>query len=964
MHQAVLKDTIRFKNPILFYNNHAHFQQTRAIGGHIGVGTGGVTEGFKNRVVMPLTNSNFQTNHVLGHELVHAFQYNILRTGDSTNIQNSVNIPLWIIEGMAEYMSLGRFDPNTAMWMRDAVQANDIPTLNDLTTNPKYFPYRYGQAFWAYVTGKWGDQIIEPLFRRTAEVGFVEGIKQVLEMTPDSLSGLWADEMRSYYNQFRTDSTKTFEASVLLDEDNGGHMNLSPVLSPNGEYLIFLSEKNLFSLDLFLADANTGKTIRQIASTVRDGHIDAFNSLESAGTWSPNSDQFAFSVFKKGENRLIIKDVSRAKTVKEYSIPGVPAFSNPAWSPDGQHIVVSGLVQGKSDLYLFNIETEEVTQLTHDGYSDIQPNWSPDGTTIVFATDRNSFNEYGEGNWRYNIALLNVETSALEVLDVFEGANNLNPVFVNNESIMFLSNRDGLRNIYTYHILDDKAYMMTNYFAGVSGMTEHSPALSVANNGNDVAYSNYGSGRYKIMKSSVSEMLNEEVSTSQIDMAASILPPMHDPANDMVNANLENMHQLPDLSDEEIIEIPYKGQFALDYASGGGGIGIGTSNTFGSSTGLAGGINLLFSDILGNNQVFSSLSLNGEISDFGGVVTYLNQKHRIGWGVGVSHIPYRSGSIGGVRNTTLQDNAGNQIPVYEEQINILRTFEDRVGAFAQLPLSATRRVEVGSSVSFYSYKNTLYRNYYDLAGNFLTSDKENADAPFDNFNIYNLNTAFVGDNSYFGIASPLAGHRFRVGVEQYLGEFTFNTVLGDFRKYEFVKPVAFAVRALSYSRFGQDSKALNPLYVGNSLLVRGYNINSSERQSALAVNGVDINSLVGSKILVSNFEVRLPLSGPERLSLLKSGFLPAELAVFLDGGVAFDDFDEIGQTFELRDPNTGQPLLDSQGNPRTFNRDFLFSTGVSLRVNLMGFLILEPFYAKPLQNGVDGYFGLNFSPGW
>ena len=222
MHQAVLRDTIKFKNPILFYNNHAHFQQTRAIGGSIGVGTGGVTEGFKNRVVMPLTNSNFQTNHVLGHELVHAFQYNILRNTDSTSIQNSQNIPLWIIEGMAEYMSLGRFDPNTAMWMRDAVENDDIPTLKDLTTNPKYFPYRYGQAFWAFVTGKWGDQIIESLFKQTAVYGFEEGIQQTLNMTPDSLSMLWADEMREYYSTFLPDSSQTIQSSVLLGEDNSG----------------------------------------------------------------------------------------------------------------------------------------------------------------------------------------------------------------------------------------------------------------------------------------------------------------------------------------------------------------------------------------------------------------------------------------------------------------------------------------------------------------------------------------------------------------------------------------------------------------------------------------------------------------------------------------------------------------------------------------------------------------------
>ncbi|MEL6972307.1 MAG: hypothetical protein AAFO02_19230, partial [Bacteroidota bacterium] len=77
-HQYVLEDTITGKNPFILYANHADFQQTNAISGRVGVGTGGVTEAFKNRVIMPIAMSNQQTHHVLGHELVHAFQYNMI----------------------------------------------------------------------------------------------------------------------------------------------------------------------------------------------------------------------------------------------------------------------------------------------------------------------------------------------------------------------------------------------------------------------------------------------------------------------------------------------------------------------------------------------------------------------------------------------------------------------------------------------------------------------------------------------------------------------------------------------------------------------------------------------------------------------------------------------------------------------------------------------------------------------
>ena len=73
---------------------------------------------------------------------------------------------------MAEYLSIGSLDPNTSMWMRDALVNNDFPTIKKLSDQSKYFPYRYGQAFWAMAGKTWGDTIIMPLFRQTAQYGF------------------------------------------------------------------------------------------------------------------------------------------------------------------------------------------------------------------------------------------------------------------------------------------------------------------------------------------------------------------------------------------------------------------------------------------------------------------------------------------------------------------------------------------------------------------------------------------------------------------------------------------------------------------------------------------------------------------------------------------------------------------------------------------------------------------------
>lgn len=95
IHQEVFKIAFLKPNPIIVYNNHPEFQETTAIDGQINEGTGGFTEQLKTRVVMPIMFTKRQTNHVLGHELVHVFQYQSMIFGkDSTTHGNLQNLPL------------------------------------------------------------------------------------------------------------------------------------------------------------------------------------------------------------------------------------------------------------------------------------------------------------------------------------------------------------------------------------------------------------------------------------------------------------------------------------------------------------------------------------------------------------------------------------------------------------------------------------------------------------------------------------------------------------------------------------------------------------------------------------------------------------------------------------------------------------------------------------------------------
>ncbi|HEX3159081.1 MAG TPA: basic secretory protein-like protein, partial [Gemmatimonadaceae bacterium] len=247
------------RRSIILYADPPDFQQTNVVEGLISQGTGGVTEGLRERVTMPFTTNYAETDHVLGHELVHVFQYDIAATTTRGGLQNLGNIPLWMIEGMAEYLSVGREDPNTAMWLRDALRRDDLPTIDQLTTDVRFFPYRFGQALWAYVGGRWTDDAVEQVYRAALRLGYERAIVEVLGVSSDSLSKMWHASIRAEYGPAIAGRTPPDSVGrrVVGQGAREGDQNISPSVSPDGRYVAFYSS----ATDLVPADTNGVKDV-------------------------------------------------------------------------------------------------------------------------------------------------------------------------------------------------------------------------------------------------------------------------------------------------------------------------------------------------------------------------------------------------------------------------------------------------------------------------------------------------------------------------------------------------------------------------------------------------------------------------------------------------------------------------------------------------------------------------------
>ena len=631
--------------PVILYADHPDFQQTNTLQGQLGEGTGGVTESLKNRVIMPLAGSYWDTDHVLGHELVHAFQYNIAQSRQGGGLQSLVRLPLWMIEGMAEYLSVGRDDPLTAMWLRDAIRRDDMPTIKQLTTDRKYFPYRFGQAFWAYVGGRYGDDAVPDLYRRALRVGVEPAFEQLLGVDADTLSAQWHAEIRAAYEPLLEGRTPPEQSGseILSREANGGRQNVAPSVSPNGRYLAFLSERDLFSVDLYLADVETGDVIRKLSSANSDPHADAIRFIDSSGSWSPDGESFVFSVFAGGDNELVIVSVDDGDRERRIDIDEVGALTNPAWSPDGTKIAFSGQVGGVTDLYVVDLETESLTQLTEDRHADFQPAWSPDGSTIAFVTDRSAKTDFDQLSYgRPQIGLIDVSTRQVEHLELFGEAKHINPQFApDGRSLYFISDWDGFSDIYRYEFASTDVRRITQLATGVSGIGWMSPAMSVARESGTVVFSLFDEREFKIFVLDLQQAGDRIVPRPSGDVEPGRLLPPAEPRR----GTSRIADYLEDTQTGLVAPGTYIAADAEDYDSdlqldfvGQPQIGVG-QDAFGGM--VVGGASAFFSDMLGDRRLGVAVQAQGTFKDIGGQFLYQNLNSRWNWGVFGGRVPYQ-----------------------------------------------------------------------------------------------------------------------------------------------------------------------------------------------------------------------------------------------------------------------------------------------------------------------------------
>jgi Tol biopolymer transport system component len=941
---TVLHHQLSTRQPIILYAAHTHFEQTNILEGLIPEGTGGVTEGVRRRMILPFAGGLAETDHVLGHEMVHAFQYDMASRRASGGREAAIGVsslPLWFIEGMAEYLSLGPVDANTAMWIRDASSRDKMPSVDKLS-DPTFFPYRYGQAFWAYVAGRWGDQAIGDLLRATGPGGDIDAaMKTVLGEDKKTFTKDWHEATHTAYAPFfeTTGKPEAFGRPLVTSTTTGGDMNVAPALSPDGRRVVFLSSRSQVAIDMYVADVATGTVTKKLVETAGDPHFESLQFIDSAGDWAPDNRRFVFSGVARGQPVLSFIDVDSGHRVDERAFPSLDQIFNPAWSPDGHRIAFSGFKGGLLDLYVYDLDSKALTQLTSDAYADYDPEWSPDGKSLAWVTDRFTSNLDTLDFGSYRIGLIDVQTHQARPLAGFDTGRNTNPEFsADGKSLYFIGAPNGIPNVYRVDVADaSHPVAITNVLSGVSGITPLTPALSVASAAAGLVFSVYQDNDYNLYAA------NEPIRTvtaSDVARDAAALPPFPRRTDQIATLLTTPTEALPPRKTYPSSD--YRARLSLDQV-GQPAIGIG-ADPFGTYVG--GGVSFLWSDMLGNHELGTTVYTSSRLEDTGGAVMYLNREHRWNWGFVGERTPYVTGAFG----QSLVANGG-QVAVVQQQQFITQTNNAATG-LVQYPFSRAQRIELSAGLQHIGFTERLETQTFDPFTGQLLDRRTETHSIAQGLNLAAGTGALVYDSSVFGATSPIVGQRYRLELSQVAGSITYSGVLADYRRYFMpARPFTVAVRGLHYGRYGAggEDPRLSPLFLGYPGLVRGYDVNSfdpGECVSDSTSGCASFDRLIGSRMIVANAELRFPLVGLFNRHELY-GPVPIELALFGDAGLAWSSTDTT---------SLGTPLS---------NREWARSVGATVRVNLLGFAVGELDYVHPLDRPGRGWlWQFNLMPGF
>ncbi|HEX6179135.1 MAG TPA: BamA/TamA family outer membrane protein [Thermoanaerobaculia bacterium] len=811
------------KIPLIFYHTHSAFEQTNVMLNFIPEGVGAFAEPARNRMVLPVDMSDAKLHELILHELTHIFEYEVFFQGKLGKTV-AANPPTWLMEGLASFMAQDE-DSRDRMVLRDAVVNDRIPAI---TRNPQgYFAYRFGHAVFKYMQQKYGweglrDFIYE--YRNTLGNTVDKALKRAFDVSPDEFDTQFRMWLRKQYLPalVAKGEPQEYGEPFKVGEDQSSQ-DIAPVPSPSGDLLAaFATYKEDVDVVLFniperrlLKNLTAGYTSRYEYAIAQ-----SFTTAPVMGrdlAWAPNGDAVAVFVRReRGRDLLLINPITGGI---ERSVPmDIEQQLSPVFSPDGKKVAFSGWVGTQPDLFIYDLESGEVRNITNDRFFDGAPVFSRDGQWLVYSSVVNEYSKLFRLRLDNPAERYQITTGDWNDIDAWFSPDGKRIFFASDkhtgraaiEAAVLLEKEENKArpdaetpppdatnfaafNIYSLDLENGNLLQYTDVVGGC-----FTPVVFTGSNNRErLVFASYYKGNWKLYSTGTDTPLRE---AEKVDIPSA---PIEAEARTTFRPASEFF------IDEEKIEDVSGFKLFLDDIEVNAGV---TSEQIPISRST-----IYMSDMLGNRRFIASLDSVSSFSNFD--FLYLDLQRRWNWGL------------------RLFDNRSfYTAPDYQEsRIERVRQAYRETGALALVSYPFTRYHRLDGGVGYISRQFT-----------FLTdvSDPENLQfATFrDDFPV--VSSTFSGDSTSFKYFGPISGRRYNL-TATYASDIREGGTLSrdfnvDWREY-----FQLSSRTLLAARvfIGQsEGNRPNLYYFGGLNTLRGY----------------EFRSLVGNEAFFANFEFRFP----------------------------------------------------------------------------------------------------------
>jgi len=816
-----LKYDLAHKVPLILFQTSSEFQQQNVVPGAAQEGVGAFAEPTRQRIVMPMDEPHDLLYRLIVHELTHQFEYDMIPT---SLIRRAV--PLWVNEGLSDYMT-GIWRPQDLMAVRDAAITDIVPKMSKLEgasdLNARMV-YNLGHSVFEFIEAKWGKEgLRQYLFalRKAAVSGGEEAYQEAFQISADDFDQLFDKYLKDRFKAFRDrERPADYGRNLAPDRERTRFSNSYSIEpSPTGElFAVATGNSADREMDIVIVSAKDGKVLHNLTSGF-DQNL-GFEYLVTPGdrwvtvpwmSWSPEGDRLAYFVRAEKSRSLIIQNALTRKVEERIDMRTVDDPESPDISPDGRRVVFAALQGGTGDLFIVDLVTKEVTNITKDEFADSGPTWSPDGKSIIYIA-RVSQNE----------KLFRLDLDSGKKTQITFGTHDDGTAkFLDADTIVFASTatdpakpidpelaRNG--EVYNIWTLGLKTGELRQYTDAVGGNL-YAVAVNDGGERTRIGFVSYYKANYELHMLERRDPIAKATSADFGEPSAII--PFQPPLSHTLIADNKKK----------------KGTFEKLFLDGRPPVNVGVT----SGGDIFGGSSVTFSDVLGDQQFnlyAASISQYRTLS-----FSYLNLARRFNYALqGFSQTTFFYGNL----QNLLYD--GSFI-VDRDQALATRTIRGGT-IFGIWPFNRYRRVEL--SAGYMQYEEEFNDpSLQQLSDQY--QQNQFGRTLFRSGNFVPLGVNFVEETTVFREFGPLAGRTMRIGFEfaPKMGESTLGrkTIDADARYYlRMGGSGLLALRARAFRSYGDQSDFM---YFGGNSEMRGY----------------DYLSFIGDRVGFLNAELRFPL---------------------------------------------------------------------------------------------------------